>query len=92
MIDIIRLECLKKLQYTKKDSKAVEILIVGFRGQCTYPLGMKKLPIRVGDKEKSRIIKTNFFVVDILMAYTAILGRSTLNAIKAVVAPNLLLI
>jgi len=48
-------------------------------------LGTKKLPVQVGDKDKSRNIETNFSVIDILMAYNAILGCLTLNAIKALV-------
>jgi len=67
-VNIITLECLKKLQYTE-DLEAVEVPIVGFGGQTTYPLGTKKLLVRVEDKANSRTIKINFLVVDILMAY-----------------------
>ena len=37
-------------------------------------------------------METNFLVVDIPMAYNVILGRPTLNAIKSIMAPYLLLI
>ena len=60
--------------------------LVGFGGQTTYPLGSKKLSMRVGDKDNSRIV-----VVDIPMAYNVILGRPTLGAIKTVIAPYFLL-
>jgi len=48
-IDIITLECLKKLQYSEKDLQPVESPIVDFGGHATYPLGTKRLPMRVGD-------------------------------------------
>ncbi|KAJ8421908.1 hypothetical protein Cgig2_013810 [Carnegiea gigantea] len=42
--------------------------------------------------DNSRIVETNFLVVDIPMAYDVILERSSRNAIKAVLAPYFLLI
>ncbi|KAJ8425175.1 hypothetical protein Cgig2_003243 [Carnegiea gigantea] len=42
-VDIITLECLKKLQYNKKDLEAVESLVVGFGGEVMHPLGTKRL-------------------------------------------------
>ena len=44
------------------------------------------------DKENSRTIEINFLAMDIPIAYIAILRRLTLNTIKAVVVPYLLLI
>lgn len=84
-VDIITLKCLKKLQYGEKDLQIAKTPIEGLGWQITYPLGTKKLPVQVGDKDKSRNIETNFSVIDILMAYNAILGCLTLNAIKALV-------
>jgi len=54
-------------------------------------LGTKKLLVRVGDKDNLRTVDVNFLVVDIPMAYNVILGRPTLSAIKAIIAPYLLL-
>ncbi|KAJ8421791.1 LOW QUALITY PROTEIN: hypothetical protein Cgig2_002953 [Carnegiea gigantea] len=45
LISIITLECLEKLQYRDKDLEVVEIPIVGFWRQATYPLRTKRLPI-----------------------------------------------
>jgi len=55
-------------------------------------LGTKWLPIRVGDKENGRNLETNFLAVDISIAYSVLIGCSTVNAIKAVVAPYLFFI
>ena len=48
--------------------------------------------MRVGDKENLRTIVINFIVVNIPMAYNAILKSPTLNAIKEVIPRYLLLI
>jgi len=40
-VDIITLECLKKLQYNEKDLEVVAIPVVGFGGQAMYFLGTK---------------------------------------------------
>jgi len=65
----------------------VEVPIVGFGGQATYPLRTKRLSMRVRDKESLRTVEINFIVVDIPMGYNVILERPTLIAIKVVVAP-----
>jgi len=65
--------------------------LVGFGGHTTYLVGIKKLPVRIGEKDNSRIVDVNFLVLDIPMAYNVILGHPTLNATKAVIAPYLLL-
>ncbi|KAJ8424123.1 LOW QUALITY PROTEIN: hypothetical protein Cgig2_015649 [Carnegiea gigantea] len=91
-VNIITLNSLKKLQCNKKDFEAIKTPILGLKRHGTYPLGTKRLLIHVKDKKNSRAIEANVFVVDIPMVYNIILGRPNLNAIKAVVAPYLLLI
>jgi len=65
--------------------------LVGFGGQPTYPVGMKKLPVRIGEKDNSRTVDVTFLVVDVSMVYNVIIGRPTLSAVKAVIASYLLL-
>jgi len=76
-VDIITPEYFKKLQYTQKDLEAVGMPLLGFGRHTTYPVGMKKLLVRVGDKDNSRTVDVNFLVVDIPMAYNVILGCPT---------------
>ena len=90
-VGIVTLECFRKLQYTKKDSEAAGSAFGWVCGQTTYALGTKKLFVRVSAKDNSRTTDVNFLALDILMAYNAILGHSTIGAIKAVIAPYLLL-
>ena len=65
--------------------------LVGFGGHATYLVGIKKLSVRIEEKDNSRIVDVNFLVVDILMAHNIFLGHLTLSMIKAVIAPYLLL-
>jgi len=62
-MDVIMLECFKKLQYTEKDLEAAGMPLIGFGGHTTYALGIKKLPVRVGDKDNSKTVDVNFLVV-----------------------------
>jgi len=91
-VDIIRLECFRKMQYSEKDLETVGTPLVGFGGQPTYPVGMKKLIVRMGENDNAMTVDVNFPVVDVPMAYNVIIGCPTLNAVKAVVAPYLLLV
>jgi len=54
-------------------------------------MGMKRLSVRIGEKDNSRTEDVNFLVVDVPMAYNVIIGRPTLRMVKAVIAPYLLL-
>jgi len=90
-VDIITLECFKKLHYSEEDLEVTNTPLVGFGGQPIYPRGVKKLTVRVGEKDNSRIVDVNFLVADVPMAYNVIIGHPTLSMLKAVVAPYLLL-
>ncbi|KAJ8425172.1 LOW QUALITY PROTEIN: hypothetical protein Cgig2_013326 [Carnegiea gigantea] len=50
--------------------------------------GMIHLPVRFGDKNKSKSLEVNFLVVDMPMAYNVIIECPTLHRVKAVVAPE----
>ena len=56
-----------------------------FRGQATYPLGIKRLLVRVGDRESRESLKQTFLLL--ISQWDIILKCSTLNAIKVVVGP-----
>jgi len=52
---------------------------------------MKRLSVRIEEKDNSRTVDVNFLVVDVPMAYNVIIGRPILIMVKAVIAPYLLL-
>ena len=82
---------LQELHYSEEDLEVTRTPLVGFGGQHIYPVGVKKLTVRVGERDNSRTVDVNFLVVDVPMAYNIIIGRPTLSVLKAVVAPYLLL-
>ena len=64
--------------------------ILGFGGQEVNPTGMICLPVRFGDKTKSRSLEVNFLIVDVATTNNVILGRSTLHKVKVVITLYLL--
>jgi len=76
-VDIITWDCLRKLKYQGREIVPLVNPILGFRGQEVNPTGMILLPLRFGDKAKSRNSEVDFLAVDIPTAYNVILGRPT---------------
>nr|XP_009407021.1 PREDICTED: uncharacterized protein LOC103989797 [Musa acuminata subsp. malaccensis] len=60
--------------------------LTGFTGDSISPLGAVTLPITLGVPPRSKTVMSTFLVVDLPTAYNAILGRPTLNKIRAVVS------
>ena len=89
--DIISLSCLKNLKFNESSLEKVSHPLVGFGGGVIHPVGRIDLPVRVGDKRKSKSLVVRFLVVSDLTAYNIILGRPALNAIKAVIVSSLML-
>ncbi|XP_062147680.1 uncharacterized protein LOC133856606 [Alnus glutinosa] len=58
--------------------------LVGFTGEQVLPLGSIELPVMAGVYPRQRTIMVRFLIIDRPSAYNAILGRTTLNDLKAV--------
>lgn len=89
--DIISLSCLEKLKFDENSLTPIHHPIIGFGGSIIHPVGVATLPVRIGEKEKGRNLFVKFLVVKDLIAYNVILGRPTLNPVKAVVVTHLML-
>ncbi|XP_057250029.1 uncharacterized protein LOC130591124 [Beta vulgaris subsp. vulgaris] len=89
--DNISADCLSRLKFDENDLVPVNHPIIGFGGGVIHPMGTVTLPVRVGDKEAARTLFVKFLVVRNLTAYNVILGRPTLNYIKAVIVTHLML-
>jgi hypothetical protein len=57
---------------------------VGFSGELVLPLGSIELLVMAGTYPKQKAIMVKFLIIDRFSAYNAILGRTTLNDLKAV--------
>ncbi|XP_075640468.1 uncharacterized protein LOC142612234 [Castanea sativa] len=66
--------------------------LVCFGGTRVYPLGVVTLSVTVGDYPQQITKDVVFLVVDCSSAYNAILGRTTLNAWKAITSTYHLMI
>ena len=85
-VDIITLDCLRKLKYTEKDVTLTSQPLIGFGGGSVYPLEYVKLVVRLWESGKGRSLPIDFLVVDNPLPYNAIMGRPTMNMIKATIS------
>ncbi|XP_056695357.1 uncharacterized protein [Spinacia oleracea] len=90
--DIMSMECLSRLAHDPKTIESIHYPIIGFGGSIIHPVGVITLPVRIGDRKDGRKMEVNFLIVKDLTAYNVILGRPTLNKIKAVVVTYLMLL
>ena len=89
--DIISWSCLNNLKSDEKNLEPVSHPLVGFGGGVIHPVGRIDLPVRIGEKTKCRNLVIRFLVVKDLKAYNIIIGQPTLNVVKAVIVPSLML-
>jgi hypothetical protein len=58
--------------------------LVGFGGEVVYPLGIIPLPVTAGTAPMQSTMMVDFLVIDRPSAYNAIVGRPSLNKLRAV--------
>ena len=63
-IDIITWDCLKKLAHPGRNIVPLVHLILSFSGQEVNHTGMIRLPVRFGNKPRSKNLEVDFLVVD----------------------------
>jgi len=69
------------------DVQASTQKIVGFTGEPKQPVGTIELMVELGEGMRKVVRKQTFVIVDEFSAYNAFLGRPTLAAFKAILAP-----
>ncbi|XP_056695529.1 uncharacterized protein [Spinacia oleracea] len=91
--DIMSMECLSRLAHDPKTIESIHYPIIGFGGSIIHPVGV--ITCRFGlDRERKdgRKMGVDFLIARDLTTYNVILGRPTLNKIKAVVVTHLMLL
>ncbi|XP_027150455.1 uncharacterized protein LOC113750706 [Coffea eugenioides] len=83
-IDVLYYKTFKELQLEDKQLIPVRTPLIGFAGPPVRPEGMITLTVTIGESPKCRTIPVNFAVVKEPSSYNMILGRPTLNALRAV--------
>ncbi|XP_052203091.1 uncharacterized protein LOC127808561 [Diospyros lotus] len=64
--------------------KPTRVLLVGFDGEAVYSKGIIQLPLTVGKGSRTSRVMLDILVADVPSAYNMILGRSSLNALRAI--------
>uniref|UniRef100_A0A2N9HZF6 Uncharacterized protein n=1 Tax=Fagus sylvatica TaxID=28930 RepID=A0A2N9HZF6_FAGSY len=90
--DILYLPAYQQMQIDKDKLRPMDAPLVGFTGDKVCPVGIVTLPITVGTHPKTVSKTVDFLVVNCPSAYNAIIGRPTLNRIRAVTSTYHLLL
>ena len=82
--DIIFASAFDKMGIGRKRLEPVSTHLRGFSREKVLPLGSIQLVITLGDPPCQATMTTRFLIVDAPSAYNMLLGRPSLNAIKAI--------
>uniref|UniRef100_A0A2N9IZQ4 RNase H type-1 domain-containing protein n=1 Tax=Fagus sylvatica TaxID=28930 RepID=A0A2N9IZQ4_FAGSY len=90
--DILYLPVYQQMRLDKDKLRPMDTPLVGFTGDKVCPNGIVTLPITVGTHPKTVSKTVDFLVVNCPSAYNAIIGRPTLNRLRAVTSTYHLLL
>uniref|UniRef100_A0A2N9GIS8 Integrase catalytic domain-containing protein n=1 Tax=Fagus sylvatica TaxID=28930 RepID=A0A2N9GIS8_FAGSY len=90
--DILYLPAYQQMRIGKDKLRPMDAPLVGFTGDKVCPVGIVTLPITVGTHPKTVSKTVDFLVVNCPSAYNAIIGRPTLNRLRAVTSTYHLLL
>ena len=81
--DIIFVSAFDKMGIERERLDPVITHLRGFSGEKVLPLGSIQLVVTLGDPPCHAVITVRFLIVDAPSAYNMLLGKPSLNAIKA---------
>ena len=84
--DILYFDAFQKLGFSTNNYNPMFSSFMGFMSNFISPLGTMKLHVLFGDEYYSKIMLARFLVVDIYLAYNAIIGHSMQNRLRAMVS------
>ena len=82
--DIIFASAFDKMGIGKEKLEPVNTYLLDFSGEKVLPLGSVQLVLTLGDPPCQATTTIKFLIVDASLAYNMLLGRPSLNAIRAV--------
>ena len=82
--DIIFASAFDKMGIGREKLEPVNTHLRGFSGEKVLPLGSKQLVLTLGDLSCQATTTARFLIVDAPSAYNMLLGRPSLNVIKAI--------
>ena len=83
-VDIMYMMAYQQLRLDPKRLRYFNSPLVSFNGDKIYPRGIVTLSVIAGTHLAEVTIQVDFLVVDCPSSYNVILGRPTLNRLKAV--------
>ena len=86
-VNIIFTAAFNKMGIRREKLEPVSTHLQGFSGEKVLPLGSIQLVLTLGDPPCQEITAVRFLIVDAPSAYNMLLGRPSLNAIKAIPSP-----
>nr|XP_009405170.1 PREDICTED: uncharacterized protein LOC103988354 [Musa acuminata subsp. malaccensis] len=84
--DVLYFDAFQKLGLAKVALEPICSVLTGFTDDSISPLGVVTLPLTLGAPPRTKTMMSTFLVVDLPMAYNAILGRPTHHKIRVVVS------
>ena len=84
LADIIFASTFEKMGIGREKLEPVNAHLRGFFGERVLPLGSIKLVLTLGDPPFQATTTVRFLIIDAPSAYNMLLGRPSLNAIKAI--------
>ncbi|RZS16869.1 hypothetical protein BHM03_00048936 [Ensete ventricosum] len=84
--DILYFDVFQRLGLTDLDLTPLTSTLTGFTGDSISPMGTTTIPVTFGGEPRSKTLLVSFMVVKLPSAYNAIIGRPTLNRLRAVVS------
>ena len=86
LTDIIFASAFNKMGIGREKLEPVSTHLRGFFGEKVLPLGLINLVLTLGDPLCQATTTVRFLIVDAPLAYNVLLGRPSLNAIKAILS------
>ncbi|GMN49655.1 hypothetical protein TIFTF001_018818 [Ficus carica] len=84
--DVIIMDAFSRLKIEGATLTPAQTPLYGFSGDCIRAAGTVHLPVTIGDGPEKATRMVEFIIVDRPSIYNVILGRPTLNALKAMVS------
>ena len=83
-VDIIFASAFEKMGIGREKLESVNAHLKGFSGEKVLPLGSVQLVLTLGDPPCQATTMKKFIIVEAPLAYNMLLGRPSLNAIRAI--------
>ncbi|XP_024024716.1 uncharacterized protein LOC112092519 [Morus notabilis] len=83
-VDLLYSDCLEKMGIRKEQLEKTSRPLYGFTGDFVIPQGTIRLPITAGETPRQATTMANFLVIKGSSQYNAVIGRPTLQALRAI--------